>query len=216
MGKPARPGQRSEGSNKGKKRSSHEITDGPDELVEEISGGGVSKPDARIPAKDSPEHGPPSLSRRGDLKATKWESKKGANITTSGFAVQAAVCHPNLRYGVGNGQGPCFLQPTPDLELRAFTDDGNKAEPYGWLKVTAKVKTLAYHPDSNLIKINQATDQASSATIGGFMMLKLCSNAESSRIARWARENLRMKVTEEKRYSCPDKTCCCLRDADMT
>jgi sentrin-specific protease 7 len=202
MGEAARSGQRSGGVNKGKKRSSHEITDGPDELVEEISGRGVTKPDARIPAEDSPENGPPSLSRRGDLKATKWESKKGANITTSGFAVQAAVCQPNLRYGVGNGQGPCFLQPTPDTELRVFTDDGSKAEPYGWLKVTAKAKTLAYHPESNLIRINQATDQASSATIGALMMLKLCSNAESSRVIRWARDNLSVRVIEEKeRYS---------------
>lgn len=204
LGKADRASQRPEGLNKGKKRSSHEITDDPDELVEETNGGGVSKADVRTPAGDSSERSPPSLSRRGDLKATKWESKKGANTISDGFGVQSAVCQPNLRYGMGEGQAPCFLKPTIHGDLRAHTDDGSKAPPYEWLRITAKAKNLTYHPDSNLVKVNQAKDLSSPTTIGGLMMLKFCSSDEATQAVHWALDNLnQIKITlEEDRYGC--------------
>jgi sentrin-specific protease 7 len=116
--------------------------------------------------------------------------------------VEAALCQPTFRYNARDGQRLCFLQETALTELRAFEDDGDKAEPYDWLKITAKAKSLAYHPDSVLVKVAQASDQASS--IGAVMYLKLRSNIEASGIVNWAHEALRIHVVQvESKYCAP-------------
>jgi len=226
LGKLNRSGQHPHSLHKGKKRSSHEITDDPDELGGEANGGGASKGGARLPSEDLPKRDPPSLSRRGDMKPTKWASKPGTSIidvdigpqatvckwvpkpdaSTIGVdvGVQAAVCLPNLRYEAGNGQDPCFLRPTDDCELRAFTEDGHSAEPFDWLKITRKARTLTFHPESNYIKIHQAADQTSSTTIGGLMVLKFRDSGGAHWVADWAGENLDVQVVREKdRYYWP-------------
>jgi sentrin-specific protease 7 len=84
--------------------------------------------------------------------------------------------------------------------MRAFRGDGDKAEPYDWLKITAKVKSLAYHPESELVKVTQASDQASS--IGPIMFLRLRSNADAMEVIKWAHEALRIPVAQEKDKYC--------------
>ncbi|KAK4157578.1 hypothetical protein C8A00DRAFT_40013 [Chaetomidium leptoderma] len=196
IGRSTGPSQHPQGLNKGRKRPSHEIADDQDELVEGANGRSVSRAGAKLPTEDSPMHDPPSLSRRGDMKATKWAANSDTNVTVAGASVQAALCNPNFRYVLGDGQDPCFLRPTNVSELRAFKSDGNPAEPYNWLKIAGKAKDLLYHPESSLIKINQARDQASPIPIGALLLLKLCSNAEASWVAVWARNKLGIQVVE--------------------
>ncbi|KAL2019619.1 hypothetical protein VTK56DRAFT_9434 [Thermocarpiscus australiensis] len=189
------PKKHTQGLNRGKKRSSDEITDDGDELVEETNGKGASKTSATLLAADSAKRDPPSVSRRGDLNPTRWK-KQPEKIPTIEARVEAAVCQPNLRYLGAGGQSPCILRPTGATELRAFTPDDNPAEPYEWLKITKKAKTLNYHPESRFIKISQSTDQAS-IQIGALMVLKFFSQEDASRVADWARETLRINVLQE-------------------
>ncbi|KAK4104768.1 cysteine proteinase [Parathielavia hyrcaniae] len=186
---------------KGRKRTSYEAIDDSDELVGQTCGGelSISQAGTRPAIEDSPNRDPPSLSRRGDLKPTKWQSMPVANTVADGIGVAAAVCQPNHRYMPGDGQSSCFLRQTDILELRAFMGDGNKAEPYEWLKITKKAKGLFYNPDSDLIKVNQSLDQASSIPIGGTLFLKLRSNAEALDLANWARHNPDIRVVKQDR-----------------
>ncbi|KAK4127430.1 cysteine proteinase [Parathielavia appendiculata] len=193
---PARPS----GLPKRRKRTSYEvIVDDPDELVEDPCGGGASRAGAGPATEDSPKRDPPSLSRRGDLKPTKWKSNSGGIMAAGGVSVAAAVCQPNLRYMPNDRQSSCFLQPTDTSELRAFGDDGNKAQPYEWLKITAKAKSLAYNPESELVKVTQASDQASPISIGSMLFLKLRSSAEASEVVNWARDILNIRVDKSER-----------------
>ena len=198
LGKPTRSGQHTQSQNKSKKRSSHEITTDHDELGGDNHAGG-----ARAPSEDSPNTVSPSLSRRGDMKPTKWASGLGKNHAPLDAGLQAAVCLPNLRYVADSGPASCFLRPTHGPELRAFTENGNPAESLGWLKISGKVKTMTYHPNSHLIKISQATDQTSSTSVGGLMLLKLRSITEASCVVDWVRENLKpVQLIEEKERYC--------------
>ncbi|KAK4041688.1 hypothetical protein C8A01DRAFT_45227 [Parachaetomium inaequale] len=202
LGKTTRPGQHARSLNQAKKRPSHEIADDEDELVE-TNGEEATKAGTGQPNEVSPRRGPSSLSRRGDMKPTKWTDNTDTNMTVFGARVQAAVCEPNLRYLVNDGRKPCFLRPTNVPELRAVTHGNNPAEPSDWLKITGKAKSLAYHPESNIIRISQATDP--SASIGRLMLLNFCSNDEASWVADWARKNLSMKIVRERERSW-DKT----------
>ncbi len=200
IGKPTRSGQHTQSQNKSKKRSSHEITNDHDELVGDTQGGS-----ARPPSEDSPNTVSPSLSRRGDMKPTQWANGPGTTHAPLDIALQAAVCLPNLRYVADAGPPSCFLRPTHGPELRAFTEDGNLAESLGWLKISGKARTLTYHPESHLIKINQATDQTSPTSIGGLMLLKLRSIADALCVVDWVRGNLKpvQLVPERDRYCFP-------------
>jgi sentrin-specific protease 7 len=131
------------------------------------------------------------------MNVTKWTKKPETDTVPTGVRVQAAMCEPNLRYLDGDGPSPCILRSTDSPELRVFTEDGGQAEPYHWLKITEKAKTLTFHPDINVVKINQATDHAFSTQIGQLMVLKFATNADASRVAKWAAKNLNIEVLEE-------------------
>ena len=206
LGKQVRANQQPRGSNKGKKRSSHEITGDVVELAEDDNGKETSRtnagPPAELPIEDSATHNPPSLSRRGDLNPTKW-AKKPDTPAVRGVRVYSAVCHPNLRYLPGDGQPPCFLRPEA-TGLRVFAEDGSQAAPYDWLKITEKAKSLLHHPESNYVKISQALDQASPTKIGGLMVLGFFNKSDASWVVEWVRKNLKVDVIQEKdRYGWP-------------
>ncbi|KAJ4306470.1 hypothetical protein N0V88_001273 [Collariella sp. IMI 366227] len=129
------------------------------------------------------------------MNQTKWATKPSAGFSTSEARIDSAVCQPNLRW---DGQTPCLLQQVNGSELRAFTDDGNPAEPYDWLKIAGKVKSLSYHPDSDIIKIAQAMDQSSSVPVGSSMVVKFCSNADASWVAEWAQKHPAIRVIQEQ------------------
>ncbi|KAK3308742.1 uncharacterized protein B0T15DRAFT_500513 [Chaetomium strumarium] len=179
-----------------KKRPINDIDD-HDELGEEANGRKRVKTGLRAPTEGSVKPSAPSLSRRGDLNPTKWAKKPGTDTVPTGARVQAAVCQPSLRYLEGDRPSHCILRPADGPELRVFTEDGGQAEPYHWLKITGKVKTLTYHPESNIIKIKQATDQTLSPPIGQSMVLKFATNADASWVAEWAAGNLTIEVTKE-------------------
>jgi sentrin-specific protease 7 len=111
--------------------------------------------------------------------------------------VYSAVCHPDLRYLPGDGQPPCFLRPEA-TELRVFAEDGSKAAPFDWLKITGKTKSLLHHPESNYVKISQALDQASPIKIGGLMVLGFFNTSDASWVVEWVRKNLKVDVIQEK------------------
>ncbi|KAK4242250.1 hypothetical protein C8A03DRAFT_29511 [Achaetomium macrosporum] len=179
-----------------KKRSIYDIDD-DDELGEEANGRKRVRTSPRASAETSVKPSAPSLSKRGDMNPTKWAKKPGTSTTPNGAHVQAAVCEPNLRYLEGDESTRCILRPTDGPELRFFTKDGSQAEPYHWLKITEKAKTLSYHPEINIVKINQPMDQAFSTTIGGLMVLKFATNADASWVADWAAEKLKIEVIQE-------------------
>lgn len=201
IGKTARSGQQSSSMMRPKKRFHDESADDPDELTEVTNGEQTLRPKTgQTTGGGSPKVGAPSLSRKGDIKQTKWARKTDDDIAPAGVRIQAAVCEPNLRYNFMDEQ-PCFLRPT-GTELRVFTQEGNEAEPCDWLKVTKRTKSLVYHPESNLVKINQAMDP--SASIGRLMLLRFRSNTDASWVAKWARDSLGAKVIQEQdRYCCP-------------
>ncbi|GAB1314240.1 Ubiquitin-like protease family profile domain-containing protein [Madurella fahalii] len=193
-------------SARSKKRASHEITDG-DELADDADGRDASKTNARPMTVDSTRHHPPSpsLSRKGNMNRTNW-AKKADTFPDTGVLVVSAVCQPNFRYLPARGQKPCHLRRlTLDPELRAFTDDGHEAEPYQWLRITKRVKSLSYHPESNFIKIHQTMDQSSSiGPIGGMMVLKFRNHSDASWVTDWVRENLKIPcIQERERYGSP-------------
>ncbi|AEO62736.1 a7a00d74-23ed-40b3-b396-66e89ef3a581 [Thermothielavioides terrestris] len=198
LGKSTQTGKQSHGLTQGKKRPRCEIADDRDELGEESNSKGASQASTRPSNEDSPRHGAPSLSRRGDINATRWENKQGTRAAAMGVRVEAAVCQPNLRYAASEGQGSCFLRQAEGAELLAFTEDGKLAEPHRWLKITGKAKTLTYHPQSNYIKVTQSMDQASSTPIGGLMILQLSSNADASWVAGRAGKSLGIQVLQER------------------
>ncbi|KAL2157571.1 hypothetical protein VTH06DRAFT_5949 [Thermothelomyces fergusii] len=181
------------GMKRSRKRLLDETADGPDELTDGARGRQAFRSDAGQSSGVSSTVDAPSLSKRGDIKPTDWPEKTGTDTAAAGVGVQAAVCEPNLRYFVKEDQ-PCFLRPS-GMELRVFTRDGNEAEPCDWLKVTNKAKLLVHHPESSLIKINQAMDP--SALIGGLMMLKFRSPSDASWVVDWARDNLGLRLVQE-------------------
>ncbi|KAK3901851.1 hypothetical protein C8A05DRAFT_16022, partial [Staphylotrichum tortipilum] len=186
LGARSRLGKHQHSLKKSKNRSSYDITSDHDELGDESSDEG----DAATGAS--------SVSRRGDIKPTKWASTPRTATMAINVCVEAAVCQPNLRFVADKGQSPCFLRPTDGPELRAFMKSGNTAEPYPWLKITGKARTLTYHPDSNLIKISQPNDHTLAVSIGSLMILRLVSSAEAVQIAEWARDNSRIDVVQEE------------------
>ncbi|KAH6637027.1 hypothetical protein F5144DRAFT_601717 [Chaetomium tenue] len=192
LSKPTRPGL----SPRSKKRLNHEIVDDQDELAGGTSGREPPAASERQAIEGSPKNKSPSLSRRGDMKSTKWADNRGDHIPP-GVDVIAAVCQPNFRFVASNGQNNCFLRPTDGAELRVFTHESLPAEPYQWLKITGKANTLFYHPDSNLIKLNQSMDQTS-IRIGGLMVIKLRSNADALWVVDWVREHLTVRVALEE------------------
>ncbi|KAK4169066.1 hypothetical protein QBC43DRAFT_330274 [Cladorrhinum sp. PSN259] len=105
-----------------------------------------------------------------------------------GFEVKAAVCQKTWRYIAGSG---CLLTPkvmATKMELRAFTKDGEQAEPFQWLKITEKVKTLSYSPDSPYIKITQATDE--NCGIGALMVVKFAASSTANRVKEWVQRSM--------------------------
>lgn len=204
--KKPRPGLKAQGAaHKSRKRSRDEITDDGDELVvDDTSGRGASKSGAALPAEDAGSQNPPSLSRRGDISATKWTKGSDSSPVTR-VSVKGAVCLPSYRYPPADGRDDCFfLQPTKDAELRALTDDGSPAVPFDWLKITKKSKSLHYHPGSNFVKVLQAMEQAPQLRIGHLMVLKFASNEDASWVVDWAREHLKIStIQEDERYCFP-------------
>ncbi|KAL2134470.1 hypothetical protein VTI74DRAFT_116 [Chaetomium olivicolor] len=190
------PEQRFQGPKSAKKRSSYEITNDADELGEAERD--LSSTVANSSTDKLARRCAPSLSRRGDMNLTKWSTKSATSLAASGVRVESAVCEPNLRW---DGQTPCVLRQTNGSELRAFTDDGAPAESYGWLKIAGKAKTLTFHPETNIIKVTQATDQSSSTPIGRAMTIKFRSCAEALRVAEWAQNHLGIRVTQESDMS---------------
>jgi len=204
LGKASGVGQHQHTLKKSKKRPTHDIASDQDELVDESAAEGDVAARAKSPTKDPLKRGASGLSRRGDIKPTKWAIAPQATTTPLNVRVEAAVCQPNLRFMPDKAQSPCFLRPTDGQELRAFMESGNTAGPYPWLKITGKTRTLTYHPDSNLIKINQPMDQTLAISIGGLMVLQFASSADALQVADWARDNSRIHVMQEKdRYSYP-------------
>ncbi|KXX75700.1 Ubiquitin-like-specific protease 2 [Madurella mycetomatis] len=188
-------------SARSKKRASHEITDDGDELAADGEGSSTSKGNAWPAAVDSTWNHPPSpsLSRKGDINRTNWTKKAGTSLN-SGVPVLSAVCQPNFRYLSDRGQSPYRLRRlTLDPELRAFTADGHEDEKYQWLRITKRVKSLVYHPQSNFIKISQTMDQSSSiGPIGGMMVIKFSDHSDALWVADWVRENLKVPCVQEK------------------
>lgn len=203
LGKPTRPAL----GPPGKKRPSHETVDDQDELVGGTSGREPPTASKRQLVQGSPNNKSPSLSRRGDMKSTKWADNRG-DYKTTGASVAAAVCQPKFRFVAHNSQSPCFLRPADGPELRVFTDESHPAEPYQWLKITGKTNTLSYHPDSSLIKLTQPMDQTS-ILIGGLMFIKFRSNAETLWVVEWVRKHLPTVriVLEKEEYCCPNALC---------
>jgi sentrin-specific protease 7 len=148
------------------------------------------------------------------MRPTQWQSRLGANNAAAGVGVRAALCYPAFRYTADDQQSPCFLKETPLHEMRAFRDNGDKADPYDWLKIAAKARSLVYHPESELVKVTQASDQASS--IGSTMFLRLRSNAEALEVVKWAKEGLRIHVTLEKDKYCAPRIASLFDYADGT
>jgi hypothetical protein len=144
------------------------------------------------------------------MKPTKWAGGSGTKPTSADFAVEAAVCLPNFRYTANDRQDLCFLRPNVAHELRAITKDGAPAESHEWLKITGKAKVLTFHPDAHIIKITQATDQASLTSIGGLMLLKFHDTSDALRVVDWVRDNLKVDIVREQdKYCFLNKLCPC-------
>ncbi len=205
LGKPSRVGKQQHSLKKTKKRPSHDVPSDHDELVDDSAAEAEVSGRPKSPTKDWSKHKSSGLSRRGEIKPTKWASAPRATDTPLNVRVEAAVCQPNLRFVADKEQSSCFLRPSDDgLELRAFMESGSTAGPYPWLKITGKTRTLTYHPASNLIKINQSNDQTLAISIGALMVIRLGSSSEAVQVADWARGDSRIHVVQEKtRYGCP-------------
>ncbi|KAL2263483.1 hypothetical protein VTK26DRAFT_6599 [Humicola hyalothermophila] len=194
LGRP-QPKKQSNGLNRGKKRSSHEMTADGGELVTELDGNRASEVLPVLETGESARPSAPSLSRRGDLTPTKWIKKSNPGNAT-GILVAGAVCQPNLRYCHVDEQSQTLLKPQ-GAELRAFKIDGSLAGSFDWLKITKKAKSLHFHPNCSFLRISQATERTSSTQIGALLMLKLTSVADALHVADWARRNLNIKIVEE-------------------
>ncbi|KAL2266462.1 hypothetical protein VTJ83DRAFT_5814 [Remersonia thermophila] len=193
---------------RGKKRSSREVVDGIEdtsESSEEPPQGTQPKPGAATAAEASTEPASASISRRGDLTRTRFQSKPAVD---GAFVVTAAVCNPDLCYGLNADEDPCFLKPTPDSELRPYTKDGGKAAPYEWLKVSPKtMRSLSHHPSSRFVRMFRSTEQSPSMKIGAKMMIEFSDMAHAAGFVQWIRENIPgIAVTEMQDGSKLDQT----------
>ncbi|KAK3325575.1 hypothetical protein B0H66DRAFT_599727 [Apodospora peruviana] len=200
-----------------KKARKHPIEIEDDELGE--------GPHSRQPPRPLANHNkgnPPSVSERGDIASTQWATARGDPIGV-GFRVKAAVCLPKHRFlenssskeaGSKDGGGEVWLRKCHSQgheELRAFHTDGSEVEEDPWLRITKKANTLYYDLESELVKIDQSTeDHSQIGQIGRMLMLKFQNKADATEVARWAERNLKScsvkKETSAKLSSIWEKT----------
>ncbi|KAK3986293.1 ubiquitin-like-specific protease 2 [Cladorrhinum sp. PSN332] len=120
------------------------------------------------------------------------------------FEVKGAVCYTKLRYisvpgSPDSEEQGCFLQPpltATGPELRAFTKGGMTADPYKWLKITEKAKSLSYNPGSQYISISQAADP--SLGIGQTMVIKFSSPDTAAQVKKWVARRLTSVIFSEE------------------
>jgi len=137
------------------------------------------------------------------------QSTKGSG---SAFEVYSAVCQRTFRYlrqaeGSDSQDSGCYLRPVntsaTSTELRAFTQKGELATQYPWLKITGKAKTVAWNSHSQYIRINQATDQE--VGIGSLMVIKLSSSSIAKPLVEMVSRifGTAINVVEEDRFVVP-------------
>ncbi|KAK3945134.1 hypothetical protein QBC46DRAFT_133986 [Diplogelasinospora grovesii] len=184
---------------KGVKRTNPAVDSDDDELTQAPGPGRFSRSDDKQ-LKNNIKNASSSLSRKGDLAATKW-SPKSLRIP-----VKAAVCQQNHQYIARHGTGdpgaagedePCFLQPDGEpAELRAFLENGSPALQYPWLKVTGSTKTLLHSPDCSLIRINRPAE-ISPAPLGAQLMMKFFNGDDAAKVVEWAQNSIRATFASE-------------------
>lgn len=161
---------------------------------------------ACVPPGNSLADGSSGLAQKATATS---ESAKGSGAT---FEVHGAVCQRTFRYlrqaeGPDSQESGCYLRPvaanTTSPELRAFTQKGEPATQYPWLKITKKAKFMAWNPQSQYIRINQATDQE--VGIGSLMVIKLSSSSIAKPLldAVLSIFGTAIKVVEEDRFVLP-------------
>ncbi|KAK4188216.1 ubiquitin-like-specific protease 2 [Podospora australis] len=179
--------QRSADPKRGQKRSSLEINDG-DELAGE--------PTPVVPIHLLPEPAP-SVSRRGDLTATKFVHA-ARSLAATGLPVKSACCLQVHRFLAKESQEEIRLRPVLDggrPELRAITSDGKVVTELKWLRITCKVQMLRHNSESNLIMIKQSTDSAILAY--GQMFIEFENPEDAEMVVAWVKDNLKVTITEE-------------------
>ncbi|KAK0635182.1 hypothetical protein B0T17DRAFT_502752 [Bombardia bombarda] len=189
--------------NKGKRRLNHPPNDDVDELSQD-SQYEVPKMTAKT-VEFSRKRISYAISPRGNITPTSWVQTSGPVESEPGIPVEAAICLPKYRYLTKSGGDSsdesdvfpiCHLRPLKGSkgELRAFDDGGSQAsQQYNWLKITPKVQGLLHHPESNIIKIEQSSDN--NHATGPAMVLRFANPADAASLVRWVQRHLKLSST---------------------